>query len=173
MKLVRKIKNKIKIVNRKYAFWLVNKKCVGTRCFDRKLKALRRGGYKIGDNTKIVGPVFITADLEIGANCWIGKDFEAQGNGKIIIGDNCDIAPNVIINTGGHQIGDNTRRAGEGRITNITVGEGTWIGVRTTILNDTNIGKGNVIAAGSVVIKSSNDNVLLAGVPAKEKKKLD
>ena len=167
LNILKRIKN---IIYRKFAWWCINKRYAGCRKFKLKRQLLIQAGYKIGENTKIVGPMFVSAELEIGNNCFIGKDFQAQGNGKIKIEDNCDIGPNVIINTGGHNVGTKERRAGEGLITNITIGSGTWVGLRSTILNNTIIGKNNVIAAGSVVINSSNDNVLLAGVPAKEKK---
>lgn len=167
MKFLKKVINYFK---RKYVFLMVNHFYAGTKKFSRKTKLLKSIGYSIGEGTKIVGPIYISANLIIGKNCWIGKNFEAQGNGKIIICDNCDIAPNVIINTGGHVVGDENRRAGEGIVNTITIGEGTWIGVRSTLINNISIGKGNVIAAGSVVIRSSDDNVLLAGCPAAVKK---
>lgn len=38
---------------------------------------------------------FCTGTLCIGANCWIGRNLTVHGNGSVIIGDNCDIAPDV------------------------------------------------------------------------------
>lgn len=132
---------------------------------------MRSIGFKIGENTKIVGPIFITGELNIGNNCWVGAFFKVFGNGKVIIGDNCDIAPEVCFFTGGHVVGDSDRRAGTGEIYTIVIGNGTWIGARSTFVKNISIGEANVIACGAVVINDSEENCLLAGVPAKVKKR--
>ena len=90
-----------------------------------------------------------------------------NGNGTVFIGDNCDLGPEVTFQTGGHEIGDSKRRAATGKIFNQTVGDGVWIGGRSTICNDTKIGNGCVIAGCSCVIKDVPDNSLVGGVPAK------
>ena len=153
--------------------WLVNHMFAGTKHFEIKRKLLNSIGWKIGENTKIVGPVFNTGTLEIGKDSWIGKDFKIHGNGKVVIGDRCDIAPEVIFLTGGHEIGDKDRRAGAGQTYFIEVGNGTWIGARATIMGDTKIGRGSVIAACACVTKSIEQDSLAGGVPAKVIRKLD
>ena len=50
---------------------------------ERKRKLLNAIGHESGEGTKIVGPVFLTATLETGKDCWIGADFKATGNGVI------------------------------------------------------------------------------------------
>lgn len=47
------------------------------------------------------------------------------------------------------------------------VDDGTWIGSCSLILPGVHIGKGVIIAAGSVVTKDCEDNCLYAGNPAK------
>ena len=111
-------------------------------------------------------------ELNIGENCWIGRNFEVDGNGTVNIGNNIDIAPNVVINTGGHEIDGVSRRAGKGMVNTVKIEDGCWIGTRVTIINSTKISKGCVVAAGSVIIKDVEENLLVAGVPAVEKKKL-
>ena len=54
----------------------------------------------------------------------------------------------------------------------ITIKDGAWIGSNSIILKGVTIGKGAVVAAGSVVTKNVPPFVLVAGVPAKEIKKL-
>lgn len=157
-------------IKRKYVFFCVNKLYAGTKHFKKKTKLLRSIRYKIGDNTKIVGPLFITGNLILGNNCWVGAFFKILGNGNVIIGDNCDIAPEVCFLTGGHEIGDCTRRAGNGEIYTISVGNGTWIGARSIFVKNIQIGDANVIACGSVVHTNTPANCLIAGVPAKIKK---
>lgn len=132
--------------------YMVNHLLVGTKYFRLKRNLLRSIGYQIGENTKIVGPVINTGSICIGKNCWIGKNLTVHGNGTVIIGDNCDIAPDVMFLTGGHQIGDATRRANQGETYTITVGNGVWIGARATVLLNTTVGDGAVISACTCVI---------------------
>lgn len=49
----------------------------------------------------------------------------------------------------------------------ISVGENCFIGCRTTILPNVNIGNNTIIGAGSLVNSSIPDNVVAAGVPCK------
>ncbi len=145
----------------------------GTKFFDAKRQMLSSIGYQIGEGTKIVGPIFNTGTLIVGQNCWIGHNLKVHGNGTVMIGDNCDVAPDVIFLTGGHQIGDSSRRAGKGETYHIEVGNGTWIGARATVAGNTTIGNGCVIASGACVVNDVEDNLLVGGVPAKFIRKLE
>lgn len=49
----------------------------------------------------------------------------------------------------------------------IKVDEDVWIGVGSTILDGVHIGKGAIVAAGSVVTKDVPDYAVVGGVPAK------
>lgn len=160
-------------LRRKIILFFINHLFSGSYFFKTKRFLLRRLGAKIGKNTKIVGPVdSLSAKVIIGSECWIGKNISFEGNGTVSIGNNIDIGPNVVFATGGHHIGDSSRRAGKGMCNSILVEDGTWIGTRVMIINNTTIGKSCVIAAGAVVISSLPDNILAAGVPAKIKKEL-
>lgn len=150
----------------------VNHLYTGTKFFDKKCELLRKMGYQIGENTKIVGPLFCTGQLTVGSNCWIGKNFAVNGNGAVMIGDCCDIAPEVTFQTGSHQIGNHSRRAGEGVNQNIQVGNGCWIGVRSTILGGVQIGEGSVVAACACVTRDVQPDTLVGGIPAKTIKEL-
>lgn len=158
---------KLRTIKRVLVEYMVNHLLAGTKFFPLKRKLLCSIGYQIGENTRIVGPVINTGTLCIGKNCWVGRNLTVHGNGKVIIGDNCDIAPDVSFLTGGHKIGNAQRRAGEGETYTIEVGSGTWIGARATILLDTFIGSGCVVASCACVNRNVPDNTLAGGVPAK------
>lgn len=155
----------LKGIKRGIILFLINKVFIGTKgiSFGIKRKLLNSIGNKIGKNTKIVGPIECRGTLIIGNDCWIGKNFKVNGNGTVIIGDRCDIGPEVTFQTGGHLIGTKERRAGEGVIFNQRIGNGVWIGGRTTILNNTTVGNSSIIAGCSCVIKDVPCNVLWGG----------
>lgn len=160
----------------KWNMFLVNRIYAGDskpRHFKKKRQLLLALGFEIGENTKIVGPVELHGKVSIGKNCWIGKNFRVNGIGSVIIGDNCDIAPEVTFQTGGHLIGTPERRAGEEQIFHQTVGSGTWIGGRSTILGNTSIGASCVIAGCACVTKDVPEGSLVGGVPARLIRKLD
>ena len=165
----------IRAVKRKLNMALVNHVFVGTRpCFfEIKRKLLNSVGYSIGKDTKIVGPIECYGKLEIGEKCWIGKNLRINGNGSVTIGDNCDLGPEITFQTGGHKIGNPVRRAGDGETFQQIVGSGTWVGGRSTICNNTVIGKSCVVAGCACVIHDIPDNTLAGGVPAKVIRRLE
>ncbi|HAS6211402.1 TPA: acyltransferase [Vibrio vulnificus] len=108
---------------------------------------------------------------------------------KIKIGDHVDLALDVLITTsGGVIIGDRTLvgyrtqilssnhnvPVNQGRIfesghnyAEVVIGSDVWIGASCIILPGVNIGKGAVVAAGSVVTKNVPPFSYVAGVPAR------
>lgn len=115
-------------------------------------------------------------NIKIGEHVLVNKycQFEDGFAGSgIIIEDNVYIAPNVHFDTVSHEIGTSLLRAGKIFISPIVVKKGSWIGIDSTILPGVTIAEGCVIAAGSVVTKSTQPNGLYAGVPALRKKNLD
>lgn len=146
----------------------------GTRFFYLKRRLFNTIGVSVGNNTKIVAPFSIgkVAKLEIGENCYINKNFSIEGNGNVTIGNNCDIAPGVTILTGSHEIGSSSRRAGKGVSWSTSIGNGTWIGAKSTIMNGANIELGVIIGACSMVNKNCAKNSLYFGSPAQRIKGL-
>lgn len=162
-------------MKKRIVMFLVNQIFSGTRSgfWETKRRLLNSIGYHIGEGTKIVGPIECSAKLTIGKGCWIGKNLKINGNGTVVIGDRCDIAPEVTFQTGGHEIGSMERRAGNGKRYSQKVGDGVWIGGRVTIIGDTLVGAGSVIAGCACVVKDVPSNVLVGGVPAKIIRRLD
>lgn len=166
--------NLIRSLKSSTVMFLVNHVLVGTRpyFFEPKRKMLNSIGHSIGKGTKVVGPIECYSKLEIGQDCWIGKNLKVNGNGTVKIGNRCDIAPEVTFQTGGHEIGNRERRAGNGLICNQVVGNGVWIGGRSTIIGDVTISDGSVVAGCACVVKDVEENTLVGGVPAKPIRKL-
>lgn len=127
---------------RMIAKFIVNHFFCATRFFEIKRRLLNWAGIRIGVGTKVVGPIYFgnVVSVSIGNDCWIGKNLYIEGNGSVTIGNKVDIAPHVVLETGGHLAGASERRAGEGLVNSILIGNGVWIGVRSTIINNVTIG---------------------------------
>jgi len=124
---------------------------------------------KTGDRILIEAPFY----CDYGYNIEIGENFYANYNltildvGKVIIGDNVQIGPNVAIYTAGHSIDPESRKAGFGFGKGIEIGNCVWIGGNTCILPGVKIGDNSVIGAGSVVTKDIPANVVAVGNPCR------
>ena len=147
-----------------------------SRLFLFRRICLRIAQVNVGKDASVCGRGWIygRGKLSIGDNTWFspGVIFYTHLEAPIVFGSNCDIGPGVEFITGGHTIGNSSRRAGEGSAKPITIGNGTWIGARSIVLGGVNIGEGCVIAAGSVVTQNVPRNSLVAGVPARIKRQL-
>lgn len=124
---------------------------------------------KIGKNTWIEPPFH----CDYGWNIEIGENFFANYNlvildvGKVKIGSNVQIAPNVSIYTAGHPIHPESRNSGYEYGIPITIGDNVWIGGNSVILPGVTIGNNVVIGAGSIVSKDIPDNMIAVGNPCK------
>lgn len=141
-----------------------------TKCFGLKRALLRWAGAKIGQNVRVCSSVTVigAGELSIGDNTWVGHRCMLV----IKIGRNVDIAPNVFIGNGTHEITPERERIADIELAkDVTVGDGCWLCANSAILPGVSVGGKCVVAAGAVVTKSFAGNCLLAGVPAEVKKK--
>ena len=137
--------------------------------WDMQTKLLKNLLGKTGEVIHIEAPFH----CDYGYNIEVGENFFANYNliildvGKVVIGDNAQIAPNVAIYTAGHPIHPDSRNSGYEYGIPITIGDNVWIGGSTCIMPGVNIGNNVVIGGGSVVVRDIPDNVIAAGNPCK------
>lgn len=121
-------------------------------------------------NTVVINPPF---HCDYGKNIEVGENFFANYNltildvGKVTIGDNAQIAPNVSIYTAGHPIHPDSRNSGYEYGIEVTIGDNVWLGGNAVIMPGVHIGNNVVIGAGSVVTKDIPDNVIAVGNPCR------
>lgn len=115
---------------------------------------------------------------DYGYNIFVGENFFANYNfvvldvGRVTIGDNAQIAPNVAIYTAGHPVHPESRNSGYEYGIDVTIGDNVWIGGNSCIMPGVTIGNNVVIGAGSVVTKSIPDNVIAFGNPCRVFRKI-
>tara|TARA_R110000796_G_scaffold118864_1_gene232732 strand:- start:94478 stop:95041 length:564 start_codon:yes stop_codon:yes gene_type:complete len=128
--------------------------------------------------------------ITIGADCEIHPySMILSYGGEIIIGDNCSLNSfSIIYGQGGVKIGSGVRIACQSVIipanhvisdTNeplyksgldcrgILIEDNVWVASGCRILDGVNVGRGSILAAGSVVNKSVESGSIVGGVPAK------
>ena len=131
-----------------------------------KFYKAKNKGYKLV--TYIHSSSTIAKNVEIGENCFIFEDNTIQPFVKI--GDNC------IIWSGNH-IGHHSMIEPHCFITSHVVisggckiGEGTFLGVNATLRDHISIGKQNVIGAGAIILKDTNDFEVYPSYPTRVSK---
>ena len=124
---------------------------------------------KTGENVHIEAPFY----CDYGYNIEVGENFFANYNltvldvGKVRIGKNAQIAPNVSIYTAGHPIHPDSRNSGYEYGIEVTIGDNVWIGGNVCIMTGVTVGDNVVIGAGSVVTKDIPDSVIAVGNPCR------
>lgn len=106
-------------------------------------------------------------NIEVGNNFYSNYNLTILDVGKVIIGENVMIAPNVSLYTAGHPLHPDARNSGYEYGIGITIGDNVWIGGNTVVNPGVHIGNNVVIGSGSVVTKDIPDNALAAGNPCK------
>lgn len=128
-----------------------------------------------GTNVSILsGGVFRACDR---AELTIGDSFSANGNvriiadcgGKVVIGSNVMIGPNVVIRSSNHRYERlDLPMSKQGHATGeISIGDDVWIAANAVILSNVKIGAHSIVAAGAVVTKNVPEYSIVAGIPAK------
>ena len=113
-------------------------------------------GGEIGEGLKI------GSNSNIGPYCYIGC------SGYIEIGDNVMMSPRVSIYAENHVFSDTniTIKAQGVQKQFVKIEDDCWIAANSIILAGVTIGKGSVVAAGSVVTRDVPPYSIVAGVPA-------
>jgi len=105
------------------------------------------------------------ATISIGEDCVINTKVTLDGRGgDLIIGDSVDIGQETNIWTLGHDPHDDSHAVKGG---SVIIEDHVWIATRVTILPNVKIGRGAVIASGSIVTKDVPSMAIAAGAPAK------
>jgi acetyltransferase-like isoleucine patch superfamily enzyme len=143
-----------------------------------EVMALSRQGVVLGDHVTIgafatikpsnyygrdLGEGLMVGDRSnIGAYCYVGC------SGLITIGNDVMISPRVSLYAENHNCADVDRPMREQGITRqpIVIEDDCWIASGSIILAGVTVGRGSVVAAGSVVTRDVPPYSVVAGVPA-------
>jgi acetyltransferase-like isoleucine patch superfamily enzyme len=142
------------------------------------INALSVFGVTIGSNVTIKSGTIIECTgvirslgegLTIGNNVGISQNCFIQVRGSVSIGSNVMFGPYVSIFSENHSFEDPHRllvEQSESR-KGVIIEDDVWIGSGAKILDGVRIGKGSVIAAGSIVTRNIPEYSIAMGIPAK------
>jgi len=143
-----------------------------------EINALSKLGISIGNNVSILKNTIIECTgvirdlgegLIIGNNVGIAQNCFIQVRGKVVIGNNVILGPNVSIFSENHNFENSELPVsvqGETR-KGVVIEDGVWLGTRVVILDGVTVGKNSIVAAGSIVTKNVVPYTIVGGIPAK------
>ncbi|MDN4476253.1 sugar O-acetyltransferase [Demequina sp. SYSU T00192] len=105
--------------------------------------------------------------VRFGRNVFINANLMILGSGIVTIGDNALIGPDARFYTVNHAFDVEIRREGWERAFPITLEADVWLGGSVVICPGVTIGRGSVVAAGSVVTKDVPPMSVVGGNPAR------
>jgi len=134
---------------------------------------------KIGMNSTLEQGIYFKFDgvwspgpkIHIGNNCFVGAHSEINIRRGISIGNDCLIASNCKFIDHDHgyarrDIPMNIQT--DGAEMSIILEENVWLGVNVVVLKGVKIGRGSIVAAGSVVTNSIPSYEIWGGIPARK-----
>lgn len=136
---------------------------------------LKSIAIRCGDNVSIFQGVYVLnpQNLVVGSNvsihpmtyleCGKGRD------GGLIIGDDVSIAHGVTIMATTHTYASSDIPIKDQPVITkpVKIGANVWIGAKATVLAGITVGTGCVIGANAVLTKSTDANMVYAGIPAR------
>ncbi len=146
---------------------------------EEREKILRKLMPERGKDVYLQGPIYFDfgTHISMGDGSYANFNFTVLDEGKVTIGKNVFIGPNVSVLTPIHPLryqdrnifynektknSTNWERAGA-----VTIGDNCWLGGSVTVCPDVTIGEGCVIGAGSVVTRDIPAHSLAVGVPCR------
>lgn len=126
----------------------------------------------IAPNATIIGDVEIGPDASVFYGCVLRGD-----SGPIRVGARSNLQDGTVVHVDADApctLGDDVTVGHAAMLHGTTVGNGTLVGMRASLLSHSVIGSGSLIAAGAVVLEGFEigDRSLAAGVPAKVRREL-
>jgi maltose O-acetyltransferase len=123
----------------------------------------------VGEGTVIRPPLRCDYGYQthIGARTFVNWGLICLDVGRITIGDDVQIGPNVQLLTATHPLEPGPRRDKWEGSRPITIGNNVWLGGGVIVCPGVTIGDNTVVGAGAVVVRDLPANVLVVGNPAR------
>lgn len=123
----------------------------------------------LGEQAHIRPPLRVDygAYITVGARTFVNYNLTALDVAPIVIGEDCQIGPNVQLLTPVHPLEPQPRKDRLERALPIRIGDNVWLGGGAIVCPGVTIGNDSVIGAGSVVTRDIPASRLAVGSPAR------
>lgn len=130
------------------------------------------GAHTVVHEFVVIKAIGGMGDVTIGSHCQLNSGTVLYSGCGISIGNDVLIAPSCVIAPANHEFRDprvpiRLQRFMSSR-GGVVIEDDVWIGANCTLLDGTHIGKGSIIAAGSVVNGKVDGYCIYAGTPARK-----
>jgi carbonic anhydrase/acetyltransferase-like protein (isoleucine patch superfamily) len=130
-------------------------------------KVITRGDYWVADNAVVIGSVV----LEHNASIWFNSVVRGD-NDLITIGEGANVQDGSVLHTDEGvrlTVSKNVTIGHQVMLHGCTIGEGSLVGIKATILNHAKIGKNCLIGANALITEGKEipDRSLVVGSPGK------
>ncbi|GJF32454.1 maltose O-acetyltransferase [Kitasatospora sp. NE20-6] len=124
---------------------------------------------RLGSGAHVKPPLYVDYGtyLSIGARTFVNYNLTALDVAPIVIGEDCQIGPNVQLLTPVHPLEPQPRKDRLEAARPITIGDNVWLGGGAIICPGVTIGDDSVIGAGAVVTRDIPARSLAVGSPAR------
>jgi maltose O-acetyltransferase len=122
-----------------------------------------------GRNLQVARRVTInfTNRLELGSDVYIATGCWLQARGGIVIEDEVQLGPYVVLVTSDHTQHGGSYRQRPSTLAPIQLGHGSWLAAHATVTRGVTIGRGALLAANSVATHDIPPYAVAGGVPAR------
>jgi maltose O-acetyltransferase len=136
---------------------------------DERTAILRELIGSIGEGVVIRPPLAMDYGYQtsIGAGTFINSGAVILDVGRVSIGADVQLGPNVQILTPTHPLEPELRRTGAEAAEPIAIGDNAWLGGGVIVCPGVTIGSDTVVGAGAVVTRDLPSGVLAVGNPAR------
>lgn len=118
---------------------------------------------------RIPDPSLIKSNVFIGLYTYV--------NGPVTIEEDVFVGPHCSITAGHHKYDPATgyfsARTNDDYDNSIVIGRGSWLASGVTVTAGVKIGKANLLCAGAVITKDTEDFAIMAGIPARQVGRID
>ncbi|MGW6256670.1 sugar O-acetyltransferase [Streptomyces sp. NPDC055085] len=128
----------------------------------------------VGEEVDLRPPLYVDygSNITIGARTFVNYNLTALDVAPIIIGDDCQLGPNVQLLTPTHPLEPQPRRDKLEAARPITIGNNVWLGGGVIVCPGVTVGDNSVIGAGAVVTRDIPADVVAVGNPARPVREL-
>jgi maltose O-acetyltransferase len=136
---------------------------------DARRAVLRDLLGEISDDAEVMAPFQCDYGyhISIGARTFINYGAVVLDGAMVMIGQDVQIGPGVMLLTALHPLDPDDRRRGVETAAPVTIGDGAWLATGAIVCPGVSIGANTVIGAGSVVTKDMPARHLCFGNPCR------